>query len=202
VVMSGTDVARDDTATKVEEPATKSKSPFLTYLKIWLPFPLMLGALVFWQLRTGRLAEKPAKPEADSATLEEAGAEVPVLLEGLRQERVRLAQEWEDVRFARRRLLLEQGEIDARQQDVEALLARVDERLRGASEEKAQTLDQLARVYETMKPDAAAGILTGMELETATEVLRRMKERNAAAILAKIPPDVAASISRRMLRRS
>lgn len=199
--MSGTDVAQEG-AEKAAEVSTRGNSPFLTYLKIWLPFPLMLGAMVWWQMRGGHF-EKPAPPPDEvTSVLEGEGAEVPVLLETLKQERDKLAVEWEDLRSARKRLLLEQGEIDTRQKEVETLLAKVDERLRGASAEKTQTFEQLAKVYETMKPDAAAGILGGMDVEMATEVLRRMKERNAAEVLARIPPGLAADISRRMLRAS
>jgi flagellar motility protein MotE (MotC chaperone) len=198
--MSGTDVAREE-AGKPAEPAAKRATPLLAYLRIWLPFPVMLGALVLWQVRSGQLERPAPEPAAEAGVFEAQGAEVPVLLQALQEERGRLAEEWNDLRFARKRLLLEQGELDTRQRDVEALLARVDEKLRGASEEQIQVLDQLGRVYETMKPDAAAEILAGMEIETATEVLRRMKERNAAAILAKIPPETAAGISRRMLQK-
>ncbi len=198
--MSGTDVAQEGADKAAEAP--KGNSPFLTYLKIWLPFPLMLGAMVWWQVRSG-MFEKPAPPPDEVASvLEGAGAEVPVLLSTLQRERDKLAVEWDELRAARKRVLLEQGEIDTRQKEVEALLARVDEKLRGASAEKAQTFDQLAKVYETMKPDAAAGILGDMDLETATEVLRRMKERNAAEILARFDPARAAEVSKRMLRAS
>ena len=199
--MSGTVVAQEG-EDKVAPPTTKGTSPFFTYLKIWLPFPLILGGVVWWQMRIGKF-EKPAPaPEAAVSIFEGEGAEVPVLMETLQQEREKLASEWTDLRSARKRVLLEQSEIDSRQKEVEAMLVRVDEKLRGASAEKTQTFDQLAKMYETMKPDAAAGILRGMDVDMATEVLRRMKERNAAEILAKIPPDIAADISRRMVRAS
>ena len=199
--MSGTDVAQDggDKAAPVE---AKGTSPLFTYLKIWLPFPLILGGVVFWQMHSGKFEKPTPPPEAAVSLFEGEGAEMPVLMEALQQEREKLASEWADLRTARKRLLLEQTEIDARQKEVEAMLTRVDEKLRGASAEQTQTFDQLSKMYETMKPDAAAGILRGMDVEMATEVLRRMKERSAAEILAKIPPDIAADISRRMVRTS
>lgn len=198
--MSGTEVAQEG-ADKAAG-SGKGGSPFLTLLKIWLPFPLILGGVVWWQMRQG-MFEKPAPPPDEvTAFLEGEGAEVPALLETLKTEREALAQEWEDLRSARKRLMLEQGEIDARQKEVEAMLARVDEQLQGATAAKTQTFDQLAKMYEAMKPDAAAGILGTMDVETATEVLRRMKDRSAAEILARIAPDTAAKISHRMLRAS
>jgi flagellar motility protein MotE (MotC chaperone) len=197
--MAGTDVAQGEGAAKETEAAASKKKPvFLQYLAVWLPFPLMLGALVLWQFRSGQLTPKPAEgPE--TAVFEGEGAEMPVLLDALQSERERLAGEWEQLRFAEKRVLLEQGEIESRRKEVEDLLTRVDASLKGVSDERAKMLDQLARVYETMKPDAAAGILAGMDAETATEVLRRMKERSAAEVLAKIPREAATEISRRML---
>lgn len=199
--MSGTDVARDDLPAGSPDTAAKRTSPLLAYLWIWLPFVLMLGGMIFWQLRTGHLEQPGGEDATQAAIFEGAGVEVPVLLETLQVERERLAREWEDLRAVQKRARLEAGEVEGRQHEVEALLARVDEKVRGVSEDQGRMLDQLARVYETMKPDAAAGILAGTDVETATEILRRMKERNAAQILAKIPADNAARISKRMLRQ-
>ena len=67
-------------------------------------------------------------------------------------------------------------------------------------EERDRMLGQLARVYDTMKADAAAGILAGIDVDTSTEILRRMKERSAAQVMASLEPKAAARISQRMLR--
>ena len=52
--MSGTDVAQDqETDNAAEQP--KSKGAFLPFLKIWLPFPLILGGILFFYTnRTSR----------------------------------------------------------------------------------------------------------------------------------------------------
>jgi flagellar motility protein MotE (MotC chaperone) len=197
--MSGTDVAREEAAAAAPPP-TKRKSPLLAYLWVWLPFPLMLGGLIFWQIRTGKLEKRPAEAPVEATMFEGAGADMPVLIEALQRERGRLAQEWQDLHSAQKRLLLEQGEIDQRQKQVETLLAKVDDKVKTVSDSQSHQLDQLARVYETMKPDAAAAILGGIDVETATEILQRMKERSAAGILAKVPSDKAAHISERMLQ--
>jgi len=198
--MSGTDVAREESAGSAPAQAPKGKSPLLGYLWIWLPFPLMLGGLVFWQIRSGKLEKKAPEIQVEATMFEGAGADVPVLIAALQQERDHLATEWQDLHSAQKRLLLEQGEIDARQKQVEALLAKVDAKVKTVSDDKSHQLDQLARVYETMKPDAAAAILAGIDVDTATAVLQRMKERSAAGILAKIPSESAARISKKMLQ--
>jgi flagellar motility protein MotE (MotC chaperone) len=201
--MSGTDVAEETTEETVGEGGeTKKKGLSFRFLRIWLPFPVVLGAMLFLQFRSGKLT----KPDPDVAVMEQgvfegAGAELPVLLQALQDERGKLQRQWEELRFEERRVLIEQSEIEERKKDVEALLARVDAKVEVMEEERDQMLAQLARVYETMKPDAAAEILSGIEVDTSTEILRRMKERSAAQVMASLEPKSAARISQRMLRQ-
>jgi flagellar motility protein MotE (MotC chaperone) len=196
--MSGTDVAQEQTENPAEEP--KRTNAFFAFLRIWLPFPLILGAILFFQFRSGKLEKEEPVPEGPQAVFEGAGAELPLLLQALQDERGALEQEREDLRFAQRRLLLEKSEIEARQKEVEDMLATVEAKVQVMEEERDRMLSQLARVYETMKPAAAAEILAGIEVETSTEILRRMKERNAAQVMASLEPTSAARISQRMLR--
>ncbi|MCA9753659.1 MAG: hypothetical protein KC591_15800 [Gemmatimonadetes bacterium] len=198
--MSGTDVAQEQSSESAAE-APKAKGGFLGFLKIWLPFPLILGAVLFFQFKSGKLAKpEPETTMTEAAVFEGAGSDLPLLLEALQSERADIEKERADLEFAKRRLLLEQGEIESRQKEVEALLARAEAKAQVMEEERDRMLSQLARVYETMKPDAAAGILSGIEVDTSTEILRRMKERNAAQVMASLEPQSAARISQRMLR--
>lgn len=205
--MSGTDVAKG-TATAKEAPAENAEptapapNVFLTFLRIWLPFPLMLGVVLLVQLRSGGLKHKASEETAVSSTaFEGAGADLPVLLQALVAEREAVRKEREELGFASRRILLEQSEISARQREVEGLLERVESQFGTMEKERDQMLTQLATVYETMKAGAAAEILTGLDVDTSTEILRRMKERKAAEILSKLPPESAAKISQAMLTR-
>ena len=66
--------------------------------------------------------------------------------------------------------------------------------------EFTDALAQVARVYETMKPEEAAVILTGLDSGTSTEILRRMPERAAARVMAAFDPAAAARFSESMLR--
>ena len=200
--MSGTDVAEEQPTeeTAAEEAPVKKGGNFMAFLKVWLPFPVILGAILFFQFKSGKL-EKVEEPLPETAgAFEGAGPDLPLLLQALQEERSGLQQEWEDLRFAERRIFLEKGEIEKRQTEVEALLARIEAKVHVMEEERDRMLGQLARVYETMKADAAAGILAGLDVDTSTEILRRMKERNAAQVMASLEPKAAARISQRMIR--
>jgi len=195
--MSGTNVAKE---VQPAEEAPKKGSVLLTFLRIWLPFPLILGGVLYFQFRSGKF-ERPAEPEeTPTAVFEGAGSDLPLLLQALQTERAELEAEWERLRFIERTVTVESGEIEKRRQEVEELLAKVDAKVHVMEEERDRMLGQLARVYETMKPDAAAEILSGLEVDVATEILRRMKERAAAQVMASLDPRSAAVISQRMLR--
>jgi flagellar motility protein MotE (MotC chaperone) len=123
-----------------------------------------------------------------------------MLVQSLDQERRELDQEWERVRDVRRRLPLEESEIENRQRDAGDLLDRVEAKVLVMEEERDDMYMEFARVYDALKPDAAADILADIDVETSTEILRRMKQRQVAQIMASLEPDAAARISQRMLR--
>ena len=180
-----------------------TSNPLWTYLRIWLPFPLMLGAILFLQLRSGgqqRTADPEPEEEEVAASFQSVGQDVPALMQTLAAEKEAVQKQRDDLEFVQRRIVLEQSEIATRQKEVEKLLDRVESKVGKLEGERAQVLTHLARVYETMRAKTAAGILSGLDVETATEVLRRMKEKKAAEIMAHLSPEAAAKISKEMLR--
>jgi flagellar motility protein MotE (MotC chaperone) len=180
----------------------KTPSPLWTYLRIWLPFPLMLGAILFLQLRSGGLQRTadPVPEEEVAASFQTVGQDVPALMQTLAAEKEAVQKQRDDLEFVQRRIVLEQSEIATRQKEVEKLLDRVESKVGKIEGERDQVLTHLARVYETMRAKTAAGILSGLDVETATEVLRRMKEKKAAEIMGHLSPEAAAKISKEMLR--
>jgi len=61
--------------------------------------------------------------------------------------------------------------------------------------EDAETLDQLARIYQSMKPKQAAVVFEQLDLDVQIAVARRMRERSTAQIMAAMTPAGAARIS-------
>ncbi len=59
---------------------------------------------------------------------------------------------------------------------------------------------RLAKMLESMKPDAAATILNGLSSQVAAQLLMNMRQRNAAKILAELPRDRAAAVARHLSR--
>lgn len=55
--------------------------------------------------------------------------------------------------------------------------------------------DELARIYQTMKPAKAAVIFERLDLDVQTQVARRMRERSIALILSSMSPNGAVQLS-------
>jgi len=64
-----------------------------------------------------------------------------------------------------------------------------------------QRYAELARIYQAMKPKAAAQVLQQLGLPLQVEVCRRMRERSAALILAAMDPAKAAVLTTAMARQ-
>ena len=78
--------------------------------------------------------------------------------------------------------------------ELEARQARVRRGARASA-------TRLAKMYEAMKPDQAATILSAMDMDVILEIMTRMKERQAAKILASMDAVLAAQISTRLSTR-
>ena len=61
--------------------------------------------------------------------------------------------------------------------------------------------DDLARIYQVMKPAAAAVVLEQLDLDVQMRVAQKMRERSTAMILAAMTPKGAAALTMAMARR-
>lgn len=62
-------------------------------------------------------------------------------------------------------------------------------------------LDELARIYQAMKPKAAAPVFEQLAMDVQVEVATRMRERATAQILAAMTPRGAATLTMAMARK-
>lgn len=60
---------------------------------------------------------------------------------------------------------------------------------------------ELARIYQAMKPKAAAVVFEQLAMDVQVEVAERMRDRSTAAILAAMTPKGAAALSMAIARR-
>ena len=69
-----------------------------------------------------------------------------------------------------------------------------EQRAQREAEEKKR-VTRLARIYESMKPEAAANALINVDWDTTVLILQRMSEDSVAQILAKMEPEAAAQLT-------
>ena len=107
-----------------------------------------------------------------------------------------------------RTLAAEKRKLEMREQATKAGEARLAAEMRARQEqpgatdprqggpvEPSQPYDDLARIYQTMKPVRAAPIFEKLDLEVQTQVARRMRERSAALLMAAMSPNAAAELT-------
>ncbi|WP_156348076.1 MotE family protein [Sphingomonas sp. Leaf231] len=63
-------------------------------------------------------------------------------------------------------------------------------------------IDELARIYQSMKPAKAAAIMGALDLETRTLVARKMRNRTMGGIMTYMEPQAAARLSMRLAGRT
>lgn len=71
----------------------------------------------------------------------------------------------------------------------------IDEQRAQREAEEKKRVTRLARIYESMKPEAAANALINVDWDTTVLILQRMSEDSVAQILSKMAPETAAQIT-------
>jgi len=129
----------------------------------------------------------------DADTLEEVAADLM-----RRQERIAEREEALDLREAA---------LDQAQAQLKRQLDRLDrlrEEIAGMIEEvevvEAERLEQLVKVYESMRSKKAAAIFERLELPVIIAVARRMREAKVAAILGDMDPNKARVVTTELAR--
>lgn len=72
----------------------------------------------------------------------------------------------------------------------------------GAPSPADAQFDELARIYQAMKPAKAAMVFEQLDMEVQMKVAQRMRPASTAAILASMTPKGAASLSMALARKS
>lgn len=141
--------------------------------------------------RSAFLAEEPALTQSEIEVLQALKARREEIEAREREFEERLAL----LESAERRVEQKIADLSTQEDELRRVLRQVDE-------EKEAQIQSMVRIYEIMKPKAAADIWNDMELPVLLDVISRMKERRVAEIMANVRPDRAEEITVRLLRRT
>lgn len=119
-----------------------------------------------------------------------------------------LAKRREELELRARQLDEREALIQAAEQRMEqkmaelkALQATVEDLLKTRSDEQEAELKSLVKMYENMKPKAAAKVFEEMDMDVLLDVVDRMNERKVAPILALVTPTRAKEITFELAQR-
>jgi flagellar motility protein MotE (MotC chaperone) len=95
-----------------------------------------------------------------------------------------------------------QADLDARQKEAQAATAMPGATGAAPAEAPEAQFDDLARIYQAMKPAKAAMVFEQLDMEVQMKVAQRMRERSTALILAAMSSRGAAALSMALARKS
>jgi len=85
--------------------------------------------------------------------------------------------------------------VDQKIKELDSLRQQLQGMVNQVSESQAAQLNNLVKIYETMKPDEAAKIFEALDMPTLLGVVQRMKPKSTAPIMAKMAPDKAKELT-------
>jgi flagellar motility protein MotE (MotC chaperone) len=85
--------------------------------------------------------------------------------------------------------------VDQKIKEMETLRLQLQSMVNQASEAQQTQLDNLVKIYETMKPEEAAHIFETLDMPVLLSVIQHMKPKSTAPILAKMTPEKAKEVT-------
>lgn len=156
---------------------------------------------------------KPASPPAaisvqpeiknlptGSAIDDASGAEM-ALIKQLTQRRDQLEQRSQMLDSREAMLKVAEQRVDQKIKEMEILRAQLQTMVNQLSAQQQEQVENLVKIYETMKPKDAARILEELELPVLLGVVRRMKPQRTAAVMAEMRPEKAKEITMALSRQ-
>ncbi len=116
-----------------------------------------------------------------------------------------LKKEEARIKKKERELLAIQNEINNKIARITQLRNEIEQEKRKKEEAQGQKFKHLIKVYSTMKPQSAAGLIEKLseeDLDLAVKILSRMKGDNVGKILSYVKIEKAAKISKGLVKKN
>jgi len=141
---------------------------------------------------------EPVKPPPEMAPAPEDADTSPAEVEVLKQLSDRRAQlEKRSKQLDSREALIQVTEqrVDQKIKEMETLRQQLQSMVNQVSEAQAVQIENLVKIYETMKPEEAARIFETLDMPILLGVIQRMKPARTAPIMAKMAPEKAKELT-------
>lgn len=159
-----------------------------------ITFVLIFGGVLLISTQLHQAASATALPDLDPADYEAAER----VFQDMAVERDRIQREKEELLQTRQAAAVQEKVVAASIERLQGVIAELESKQAVYAEERERSAAKLAKMYEAMKPNQAAPIMSALDLEIILDIMSRMKERQAAKILANMDAGLAAQVSTRM----
>ncbi len=137
--------------------------------------------------------EPPADEESSPAEMD--------ILKQLSARRQALDHRAQDIDKREALLKIYEQRIEQKTRELTALRQQIQTLLGQANETQAAQLDNLVKIYETMKPEDAAKIFDTLDMQILLGVIQRMKPKSTAPIMAKMSAERAKEVTVSLLKQ-
>jgi flagellar motility protein MotE (MotC chaperone) len=120
------------------------------------------------------------------------------VLQSLTKRREQLEQRERDIEQREKLLQAAEIKVEKKVLELNGLKAEMEKLLGNQQEAESQSIKQLVKIYETMKPKDAATIFNDMDIDILLKIIGTMAERRSAPIIAAMDPVKARDISSRI----
>ncbi len=117
------------------------------------------------------------------------------LLKQLSARREQLDKRERDMNTREALIKVAEQRVDQKIREMETLRAQLQSMVNQASGAQQAQMDNLVKIYETMKPKEAAKIFEALEMPVLLGVVKRMKPQRTAAVMAELPPEKAKDLT-------
>ena len=144
-----------------------------------------------------------AGPGAVAAPLhvEELTASEILVLQQLAERRAQLEERERALELRAALLESAKAEVEARLLELQEIRAAIEDRVASHDEDEEAKLASLVKIYETMKPKAAALIFDRLDMAVLLQVVERMREPKASDVIARMDPIKAKQLTTELARR-
>ena len=154
--------------------------------------------------QVGRQAETVEAPEEVKLTLDKrvfTPAEVKLLQE-LEDRRIDLERREKALELRERLVDLAESKLNDKVANMQLLKDELQTLLKNLSDKEEEELLALAKIYEAMKPVAAASVMDRMDNKIVFDLFKRMKDKTTAKIMEKMATGKARVISEMLAEKS
>ncbi len=120
----------------------------------------------------------------------------------------RMMEDYYSLENANDDLRAENEELKQRITELENQVSQKDERItnlesefkdyRATQEDDQKRVEKLVDIYSNMEPDAAARLITDLQMETTVQIIKDLDDEQVAEIISNLPQEIAISLTERL----